>query len=86
MMVVAELRPILKIYNTDIIDYALQAYKMYTEDKMAHSFYDYAKTTLTNALGISVLCSVSDEEIDNLISLMAEEIIKKLTKDRMEEK
>jgi membrane protein CcdC involved in cytochrome C biogenesis len=81
-MVVAELRPILEIYDTDIEKYALQAHKMYINYSKMFSFYHCAETTLRTVLGESVMYSISDEEKNCLISLMADEMIKKLTQEK----
>ena len=77
-MIVMELRPVMEVYDNEIENYSIEAYKMYV-DSQNRSFDDCARSVLEDAFGEVTYESIGEEEINALVALIAEETIRRLT-------
>ena len=77
-MVVMELRPVMEVYDYQIENYSIEAYKMYVNSQN-RSFDECARSVLENTYGELIYETIGEEEINALVALMAEETIRRLT-------
>ena len=77
-MVMLEFRPILEVHDTQIENYAIEAYRDYVRSQN-RSFDECARSVIEGTYGEEVCESIGEDEITALVALMAEETIRMLT-------